>query len=276
MEDIKEYLDIAYGAHDLHRFDAYVGPSRKNNIILSFVHGGAWRSDDKSQFDTLARRLVASVKCLVVVPNYRLTPRQPTPENALYHPAHAADILLFLGYLLTRPEPIGSLISREEPPRIYLIGHSCSAHILASIFLDSTRITPSLTPYPHIVEAVMGIICSEGIYDLDHIVAAFPEYRFVINTFGDHTSYADYSPVHYTLRDGTQHIRWFIIHSKGDRLVPMYQSRMMYSHLIDLYQTAEMPADEFVKEDMDVLEEQHDEIYTDNYIHMVTSFITGS
>jgi hypothetical protein len=212
------------------------------------------------------------------VPNYRLTPVNPTPEDTLHHPAHTEDILLFLSYLLTWPEPIASLISSDEPPKIYLIGHSCSTHMLACIFLDTTSITPSLSPSTNIMQAVKGIICSEGIYDMDRLVAAFPSYLdlFVINAFGHHVSYADYSPVHYALRDDTQHIPWLIIHSKGDTLVPIDQSRTMHSHLVDLYQKAEMSADEFVKENMDVLEQDHDEIYTDEYVQMVTSFITGS
>jgi len=272
---MKEHLDIAYGDHDLQRFDAYVGPIRKDNVILCFVHGGAWRSGDKSEFATIARKLAMSIKGTVLVPNYRLTPRKPTPKNFLHHPAHSEDIILFLNHLFTWPGHIGSLISGAEPSRLYLYGHSCSAHMLSSIFLDTAFITPSLSPSAHIIEAVTGIIFTEGLYNLDRIVADFPAYLdlFVINTFGHHVSYADYSPVHYALRDGTQHIRWLIIHSKGDTLVPMDQSRTMHSHLVNLYQAEEMPAIEFVKENMDVLEEDHDNIYIDDFVKIVTSFI---
>jgi len=278
MEEIKEYVDIAYGTDGLHRFDAYIGPSDGDSLLICFIHGGAWRSEDKADFNALARQLATSTGGTVLVPNYRLTPREPTPGNTLHHPSHAEDVLLFLNYLLAWPGPVDLPLSRDGPPKLYLIGHSCSAHMLASIFLDTTSITPSLTPSPLIAESTKGIICSEGIYDIDLILASFPGYLdwFILNTFGRHVSYSDFSPVRHVLRESAQHIRWFIIHSKGDTLVDMPQSQGIYERLVNLYHNAQLPADQFVKKNMEVLVQEHNDIFVDDdYLKMITSFILG-
>ncbi|KAJ7285943.1 hypothetical protein C8J57DRAFT_1286321, partial [Mycena rebaudengoi] len=41
---------------------------------------------------------------------------------------------------------------------IYLIGHSCGAYMLPSVFLDSSAV--SLTPPPAVLQAVKGIAMS--------------------------------------------------------------------------------------------------------------------
>ncbi|OBZ75338.1 putative isoprenylcysteine alpha-carbonyl methylesterase ICME [Grifola frondosa] len=144
---VTEQHDISYVADDaspLHQFDLYVplqpfSQDTRPPPLIVFIHGGAWRSEDKSDHAALARRLAALSAFPVAVPNYRLT-APPTPVR---HPAHAQDCLRFLHFLLSWP---GSLTSPRpyDASRLYLLGHSCSAHILASIFL-----TPPPPPLPH-------------------------------------------------------------------------------------------------------------------------------
>jgi hypothetical protein len=109
--------------------------------------------------------------------------------------------------------------------------------MLTSIVLDSSAVTPELTPSASILQSVKGIAMSEGIYDIDALLSSFPDYRewFIDNAFGKRESYADVSSVNFPLRKGANHIRWLVIHSPQDTLVDLRQSEAIRSHLIRLY-----------------------------------------
>ncbi|KAG6818192.1 hypothetical protein H0H87_000097 [Tephrocybe sp. NHM501043] len=235
-----EFLDIPYTADTadrLRQLDVLL-PSQPVPAeplpLLVFIHGGAWRSDDKHDHRDLARTLATATGYPVAVPNYRLTPKNP-PDNDLFrHPGHAEDLLDALRFLITWPGPsnVGSLY---DPHSLYLMGHSCSAHMLSSIFLASSSVTPSLTPDPSIRQAAKGIVMSEGIYDIDLLIKSFPTYLdwFIRPTFGHLPSYATFSTTTFPLID--THIKWLVIHSKGDTLVDLQQSEVIYQHLCSLY-----------------------------------------
>ncbi|KAF8201651.1 alpha/beta-hydrolase [Pholiota molesta] len=240
-------------------FDLYPGPNHAPVIV--FVHGGAWRSEDKSDHADLARTLVAATGCHVAVPNYRLTP----PENAdpnLRHPVHAADIRAFLNFLCAwthSPVPL-------DTKRLLLLGHSCSAHMLCSILLESHE--PMLVPTLDVLRAVKGAVMSEGIYDLDILLAHFPAYRqwFVEPAFGPpHPDYARFSTLAYPLRDEAQ-ISWFLLHSKGDTLVDIAQTEHMHAHLAALDpQHVSLNVD-------DLIEEHNDTLRSERYVQLVRQF----
>jgi len=231
-----------------------------NSSLVCFIHGGAWRGDDKSNHTQLALKLADYTHLPVAVPNYRLT---PNPANHFRHPGHAQDILEFLSFLTQwKDGPV-------HPTQIYLIGQSCGAHMLSSIFLDSSTTFPSLSPSPAVLHAVHAIIMSEGIYDLDALLLRFPDYkpRFIAAVFGDHESYAHSSVTSLSLRPAAHNIRWMIIHSKGDTLVDLGQSQAMYDHLSTLGVN--------VQKSLDQLQDEHDDILNgDEYIQVVGDFIS--
>src|SRR5262249_18290163 len=70
--DMACYLDVTYGDGELETLDVFpgAGPSRG---VLSFIHGGYWRSRDKADFSLLARAYCPAGYTLVV-PNYALCP----------------------------------------------------------------------------------------------------------------------------------------------------------------------------------------------------------
>lgn len=229
-------------------------------------------SDDKRDYSALARSLAACTSCAVAVPNYRLT----VPDNKLQHPAHAQDILQSLTFLISWSGPQGSQYPPYDPNRIFLIGHSCSAHILASILLDSSE--PALVPPVALLRAVQGVVFSEGIYDIDTLLRSFPAYRdwFICDTFGDLPTYDRYSVTKMTHREEANHIYWFIVHSKGDTLVDSLQSQAMYDHLQFIHERDLRGASRVLKS-WDDLEEEHNAIFqsvkyfkiVENFIHIV-------
>ncbi|KAJ7109282.1 Alpha/Beta hydrolase protein [Mycena epipterygia] len=263
--------DIVYSpASPLLRFDLHLPQhSTPDSPILVFVHGGAWHGEDKSDHRALASDLATATHCPVLVPNYRLT----TAQNQFRHPGHAEDILSFLVFITTwegiphRFDPVG------RP--MYLLGHSAGAHILATIFLDSSAVTPTLTPPPAVLQAVRGVVLSEGIYDIDLLLTRFPAYRrwFIASAFGDHASYADVSTTRLPLREGSN-LRWLVVHSTGDTLVDIPQSDAMYTHLRTLYGAE---ADARVARDVDRLDMEHsDVLQSPLFIDIVRAFAAGA
>ncbi|TFK54971.1 alpha/beta-hydrolase [Heliocybe sulcata] len=280
---IQEYLDVPYGSvssEDVyHQFDIFTPQARDKGSpspLICFVHGGAWRSEDKSYHRSLARRLVMSTHYPVAVPNYRLTPSTPTEDDHLYHPAHAEDILQFLHFIQTWRGPESTPI--YDASRLYLLGHSCGAHILTSIFLDSSGVTASLTPSPTLSDAVRGIGLSEGIYDLNRLLQSYPGYRewFIESAFGKRDDFSPFSTTALPLRDGSLHMKWLVLHSKGDTLVDEVQASLMYEHLTSLYQARDLPVDVHVAKNWDELHEEHNDLLRgDKYVELISKFVMG-
>ncbi|OSD08724.1 alpha/beta-hydrolase [Trametes coccinea BRFM310] len=266
-------MEIAYGPHSAHRLDYYCPASNSINnnqqhALIVFVHGGAWRSEDKADHAALARALLDRTGCAVAVPNYRLT----TPDNPIQHPSHSQDVLRSLHFLSTwsGPEPSKPL---PPPSRLYLLGHSCSAHILASIFLNSPY--DELTPSPELLAATRGIACSEGIYDIDRLLHSFPTYKewFIAPAFGNKEDFSHANVASYPLRRGGEHIRWLIIHSDADTLVDQLQSQTMYDHLCTLAAGSSSPATRIEKNFDELKEEHNDLLKGEVYPRIIADFV---
>lgn len=271
-----ELVDIPYIADSKDRhlaFDLYSPPSATDGSMIVFVHGGAWGADDKSAHQVCARQLAIASHCPILVPNYRLT----TKANGFRHPGHAEDILHFLEFL-TVWDGIPDIFN-PAGRGMYLLGQSCGAHILSSIFLDSSAISPTLTPSPSVLRATKGIALSEGIFDIDLLLTRFPEYRdwFIAAAFGDQVSYADFSATLLPLREPeSEHasLRWLVIHSTGDTLVDQPQSDAMYAHLRALYGAA---ADAHVARNIDQLNVEHDDVpVAPLFIELIRAFVEGA
>jgi acetyl esterase/lipase len=246
------------------------GDRKHLSVFPSFLTLPQSLRDDKTNYSDLAQRLALSLGFPVAVPNYRLTPATPTPESHFRHPKHAEDLLEFLEFLMTwaGPEDVGPAFDSQT---LFLLGHSCSAHMLASIFLDSSATSPTLTPSPSLLASVKGIAVSEGIYNIDSLLLRFPTYReqFIENTFGKHESYAQFDVSRYPLRSlGTF---WLVLHSKEDTLVDEPQSEGMYRHLYDLYGEDK----ECISFNADALKGEHSAIFNgDEYLIVIGEFVS--
>ena len=224
-------------------------------------------SEDKKDHGDLARNLAAYTSYPVAVPNYRLT----ESGNKLQHPAHTQDILQLLTFLLSWPGPAGCESPPYNPDKIFLMGHSCGTHMLASIILDSSE--PALMPSPELLRAIRGVIFSEGIFDIDALLQSFPTYRdwFIANAFDDLPNYNPYSVTSMPLREGASHIHWIIIHTRGDTHVDMRQSEGMYENLRSLQGAGR------VLKSWDDLEDEHDAVLqSGKFLQIVGDFILYS
>ncbi|KAG8696275.1 Kynurenine formamidase, partial [Ceratobasidium sp. 395] len=227
--------DIAYGPGPAQKLDVYLPPTGVaiGPATIVYVHGGAWRSEDKSDHEGLALRILQASSCPVVVINYQLSPYHPTDGSAVHHPAHADDVLRALSFL----NQDGSTklgIPESTLHNLYLVGHSCGSHIIASLALESPDGPFHIHTPVDILTNIKGMFLSEGIYDIDLLLTKFPTYtEFIYNAFDQRESYKDLSPAHYQLREHSA-FYWLVVHSKGDKLVNEEQAESLWDHLWEL------------------------------------------
>jgi len=202
---------------------------------------------------------------------------EATKEKHLHHPEHAKDILSFLEFLREWEGPRRGAPLPYDPTKLFLMGHSCGAHILACIFFDMPG--DQLVPSDWLSQSTKAIIASEGIYDIDFLLVKHPTYRswFIEQAFGPRTSYEEVSPSKADLRTTSQHIQWLIIHSKNDQYLDADESKIMYDHLVKQYGDR---AAKTVSKNMDDLHHEHNGMLEEsklfvtivgNYMFRITS-----
>ncbi|PYM11168.1 MAG: hypothetical protein DME18_14665 [Verrucomicrobia bacterium] len=132
-----------------HRLDLYLPKDKKPAPVFFFIHGGAWRSGDRSQYLPLGNRF-AKEGVLTVVPSYRLAPRNP-------HPAQIEDVAAAFAWVARHVAEYGG-----DTNRIYVGGHSAGGHLAALLALDDHYLkTHRLSP-----KQIRGAIALSGVYDL--------------------------------------------------------------------------------------------------------------
>ncbi|KDQ18110.1 hypothetical protein BOTBODRAFT_29431 [Botryobasidium botryosum FD-172 SS1] len=245
-------------------------------VLVVFVHGGAWRSGDKAKHAYLVQQLAARAPgCAVAAVNYRLSPRvSPDPATGyeLHHPAHAADILTALEYFVSaHPHDVATRPWKIAPSCLVLVGHSCGAHILTSLFLRDPHSDERISPSPALVSRVSGIVAVDGIYDIDLLLQTFPSYiDFIQGAFGSRQSYASVSTTTFDILAPA--IKWLVVHSPGDDLVDVAQAEAISRTLSTLYLRHGKP--ENVESDYITVTAGHDALLdSDAFISLVVDFV---
>ena len=194
--------DHRYGkTHPRHRLDFYASASEfvdgEQPICLVFLHGGAWRTGDKSEYDALGMAF-AERGFLVAIPNYRLS-----TEPGVVHPDHAEDALQAIRHI--------------GYSHIVVVGHSAGAHMAAWLAAESH-------------DFIKGFVGLQGIYDIPSLVSEWPTYRewFIEAAFGGEEGWAGASP---TRRPVVSNAPWLVVHASGDELVDGGQSSLWLATL---------------------------------------------
>ena len=112
-------LDVAYGTHPRHRIDLFPAKSARGTLV--FIHGGYWRSLDKSMFSWLAAPYVAA-GISVAMPNYRLAPSVRIDDIV-------EDAIAAMRWLMTSGPAHGMATHR-----VVVSGHSAGGHLTGAIF----------------------------------------------------------------------------------------------------------------------------------------------
>ncbi len=148
------YTDGAPADADKHKLDLYLPRDKKNFPVLVFLHGGSWRTGDRSLYTALGDRL-ARAGIGVAIPSYRLMPQNP-------HPAQIEDVAAAFAWVVKNIAQDGG-----DPSRIYLSGHSAGAHLAALLALDEKY----LNQFGLTRRAIRSVIAMSGIYNVDKLDA---------------------------------------------------------------------------------------------------------
>lgn len=157
--NVEMQRDVTYTEGDpadaaKHKLDLYLPKDKKNFPVLVFIHGGSWRSGDRSNYPALGNRF-AKLGIGVAIPSYRLMPKNP-------HPAQIEDTAAAFAWVYKNIAQYGG-----DTTRIYLAGHSAGGHLVALLALDDTY----LKKYDVPLTAIRGVASISGVYDVSKMAA---------------------------------------------------------------------------------------------------------
>ena len=146
-------LDIAYGAGPNETLDIF--PAAKPNApVVVFIHGGYWRSLDKSDHSFVAPPLHDMGACVVVV-NYALCPG--TPNEPVTIPDIAMQMTHALAWVWQNIAKFGG-----NPKDVMVAGHSAGGHLAAMLLACDWKAVDKSMP-AHWIQKALSI---SGLYDL--------------------------------------------------------------------------------------------------------------
>ena len=146
-------VDVRYGDGPGETLDVFPAPVADAPVLV-FIHGGYWRSLDKSDHSFIARAFNDRGVC-VVVPNYALCP------GTAGRPVGIADIALQMVRALDWAWR-NVAAHCGDPSRITVAGHSAGGHLAAMLLAcDWTAVAPDLP-----AQLVRNALSISGLYDL--------------------------------------------------------------------------------------------------------------
>jgi arylformamidase len=143
------HLDVPYGPGAAELLDVFA-PERSGAPVFVFIHGGYWRSLDKSDQSFVAPSLV-SAGAMVVVPNYALCPTVGIDHIAL-------QMVRAVTWTYRNAARFGG-----DPRRIVVGGHSAGGH-LAAMMLSCQWPAVSAELPRRLVNSALAI---SGLFDLE-------------------------------------------------------------------------------------------------------------
>ncbi len=165
--EVEIQKDVPYyegeNAHPVkHKLDLFLPKGLKDYPVLFFVHGGAWKMGDKSQFgiySNIGKHFAAAGVGTVVI-NYRLSPGVKSPE-------HIKDVARAFAWT---HKNIAKHSGR--PDRIYISGHSAGGHLVALLATNEQYLKAEGLA----TKDIRGAIPVSGVYDISA--------RFMPDVFG--------------------------------------------------------------------------------------------
>lgn len=137
---IKKDLDIIYGESDRQRLDLF-HPEGASKGIAVFVHGGYWRSFDKSYWSNLAAGALGN-GWSVCLPGYDLAPA-----------VRISQITSQIG------TAVNKVAQRAEGP-IRLSGHSAGGHLVTRMICKDSPLSPD------VLARIEKVVSISGLHDL--------------------------------------------------------------------------------------------------------------
>jgi arylformamidase len=157
--------------------------------IMIYVHGGGFANGDKAR--VLKKPSYFNQKGYVFVStNYRLAASQRrVNKNPVKHPAQVQDLAAAIAWVRSNANEFGG-----DPNRIFLMGHSSGAHLVALVSTDEKYLKAQKLNLS-VIRGTIGL--DTGFYDLAQTVGNRPSgERMIENAFGnDPKVWKDASPI---------------------------------------------------------------------------------
>jgi arylformamidase len=148
---LRSLLDLPYGDQPSEKLDVFPA-AQAGAPVLVFIHGGYWRSLDKTDHSFIAPAFVAA-GATVVVPNYALCPAVTIETIAL-------QMTQALAWVWRNPA-----VHTGDPNRIAVVGHSAGGHLAAMLLSCRWKDVGDDLP----ARLVPGAMSISGLYDLEPI-----------------------------------------------------------------------------------------------------------
>lgn len=145
-------LDLPYGDSPRERIDLFPA-ARADAPVFCFIHGGYWRSRDKSEFSFIARPFV-DAGVTVALPTYDLAPGVSIETIV-------RQMLAAHAWLYRNARRHGA-----NPDRIFVGGHSAGGHLAAMMVAAQWADYAGDLP----AELVKGAVAVSGVYDLEPLL----------------------------------------------------------------------------------------------------------
>jgi acetyl esterase/lipase len=151
------YRDIADDPDaERHRLDVFRPVGKDDCPVVFFVHGGAWTIGGKDKYfgvygyaniaEGLARRGV-----VVVLPNYRLSPKAR-------HPDHIRDVARAFAWTVKNAQKYGG-----RPDQVFAAGHSAGGHLVSLLVTDESYLKAEGLS----AKDIKGVMSVSGVYRVD-------------------------------------------------------------------------------------------------------------
>ncbi len=147
-------LDQAYGRENLETLDLFLPPGGAEGAPLhAFIHGGWWRTLDKSDFSYLAEPLVAAGAVVGLI-NYTLCP--DASIETIVGQCRAA-----LAWLYRNAADFGA-----DPAKLHISGHSAGAQLAAMMLVTDWPALSEDLP----ADLVKSSVLISGVYELEPLL----------------------------------------------------------------------------------------------------------
>jgi arylformamidase len=152
-------LDLAYGESPGESLDVFPAGERSSQTspggapVLVFIHGGYWRSLDKSDHSFVAPAFTAAGAC-VVIPNYDLCPAVTIPDIV-------RQMVRALAWTYRNAARFGG-----NPARISVVGHSAGGHLAAMLLACLWPVHGKDLP----ADLVKNALSISGLYELESVM----------------------------------------------------------------------------------------------------------
>lgn len=209
------YTDVSYGSHAQQKMDIYLPATRstENTKVAVLVHGGAWTSGDKADFNDAVAALKTQLPDYAIANiNYRLA----TLSGSNLWPAQNEDVASALNFLISESSKY-----QYNAGKIALIGASAGAHLaMLQAYGGSTTIKSN-------VKAVVDLFGPTNMVKLYDSYANDPISQAGLRLWlngtptTNFTAYVNASPIQFLTAQAPPTI---IFHGTADLTVPIGQS----------------------------------------------------